>query len=199
MRWWTAVGRSNANGWAQLKRQSKAIRYGTLLAAGALAFLSLEALADPSLPASSVDKEADTVKANGKFEPFKSESKPSTGSVTIGGQTIAYQAIAGTMIVHPKGWDDVPHDPKAEKDQDSSGDEGKNKNPTAEASMFYVAYFKTRRTVRARHLPLQWRSGLRDRVAAHGSLRAAAYRHLDRFAHARGALLARNNASSCSM
>ena len=142
MSWWTAIGRSKANERAHVKAQAKAIRYGTLLAAAALAFLSLEALADPSSPASSVDKEADTAKASGKFEPFRSESKTSTGSVTIGGQTIAYQAVAGTLIVHPKGWDDVPHDPKADKDEASAGNEGEGKNPTAEASMFYVAYFK---------------------------------------------------------
>ncbi|HEY2685173.1 MAG TPA: hypothetical protein VGI93_16760 [Steroidobacteraceae bacterium] len=73
----------------------------------------------------------------GKFEPFKPESKQSTGSVTVGGQAIAYQAIAGTLVIHPKGWDDVPKDPKPDKD---TGDD--SKNPTAEASMFYVAYFK---------------------------------------------------------
>jgi len=43
--------------------------------------------------------------------------------------------------VHPKGWDDVPHDPKADKEVPSPGEEAKN--PTAEASMFYVAYFKS--------------------------------------------------------
>jgi carboxypeptidase C (cathepsin A) len=142
MSWWKAIGRSKANGWAQLKTQSQVIRYGTLLVAAALALLSLEAIADPSSPASSVDKEADSAKASGKFEPFKSESKTSTGSVTVGGQTIAYQAVAGTLIVHPKGWDDVPHDPKADKEDSSPGNEGEGHNPTAEASMFYVAYFK---------------------------------------------------------
>src|SRR6202453_175817 len=139
---WTAIGRSKANGQAQIRSRAKAIRYGTLLAAAALAFLSLEVLADPSVPASSSDKEAETAKAAGKFEPFKSESKTSTGSVTVGGQTIAYQAVAGTLIVHPKGWDDVPHDPKADKEDTSPGNEGESHNPTAEASMFYVAYFK---------------------------------------------------------
>src|SRR6185437_3836886 len=79
----------------------------------------------------------------GKFEPFKSESVSSNGTVTIGGQSIAYQAIAGTLIVHPKDWDDVPRDPKAEHANQAAGEEGgEGKNPTAEASMFYVAYFK---------------------------------------------------------
>jgi len=76
-----------------------------------------------------------------QFEPFKAESKISTGSVTVGGQAIAYQAVAGTLIIHPKGWDDVPHDPRAQKEGSTGGD-GDAKNPTAEASMFYVAYFK---------------------------------------------------------
>ena len=120
---WKAIGRSKANG----QRQANAIRYGTLLAVAAFAFLSVKVLADPPASAGSSDKEssADGAKATGKFEPFKSESKTSTGSVTIGGQTIAYQAIAGTFVVHPKGWDDVPHDPKADKEDSSPAKRGR--------------------------------------------------------------------------
>jgi len=84
-----------------------------------------------------------------KFEPFKIESVSSNGSVTIGGRAIAYQAIACTLIVHPRGWDDVPRDPAAEKSvaererEPGAGEaSGEPPNPTAEASMFYVAYFK---------------------------------------------------------
>jgi carboxypeptidase C (cathepsin A) len=80
---------------------------------------------------------------SGKFEPFKSESKTSNGTVTVGGQAIAYQAIAGTLIVHPKGWDDVPQDPKIDKPDGGPPPEGESRNPSAEASVFYVAYFKT--------------------------------------------------------
>jgi carboxypeptidase C (cathepsin A) len=88
-------------------------------------------------------EKSDGGKDGGKFEPFKSESVSSNGTVTIGGQSIAYQAIAGTLIVHPKDWDDVPRDPKADRGPAAAGDEGgEGKNPTAEASMFYVAYFK---------------------------------------------------------
>ena len=86
--------------------------------------------------------DSDSEKADGeKFQPFKPESVSSTGTVTIGGQAISYQAIAGTLVVHPKDWDDVPRDPKADKGP-GAGDEGEGKNPTAETSMFYVAYFK---------------------------------------------------------
>jgi len=80
----------------------------------------------------------------GKFEPFKPEATASTGTVTIGGQAISYQAIAGTLVVHPKDWDDVPRDPKADKANSAPAVEAADaKNPTAEASMFYVAYFKS--------------------------------------------------------
>jgi carboxypeptidase C (cathepsin A) len=76
-----------------------------------------------------------------KFEPFKPEAVTSTGSVTVEGHAVAYEAVAGTLVVHPRGWDDVPTDPNAGKG--GTGEEGgEAKNPTAEASMFYVAYFK---------------------------------------------------------
>jgi carboxypeptidase C (cathepsin A) len=71
-------------------------------------------------------------------DPFKPEEKLSEGSVTVGGVQIDYTAAAGTLVVHPKGWDDVP--------QPSGDSVGKgapdDKGATAEASMFYVAYFK---------------------------------------------------------
>ncbi len=69
-----------------------------------------------------------------KPEAFKPEQQQSKGSVTIGGKVINYDAFAGTLVVHPKGWDDV-----AQK-----ADDDKSEKPLdAEASMFYVAYFKT--------------------------------------------------------
>jgi len=78
----------------------------------------------------------------GKFEPFKPEATTTTGTVNIGGQPVSYQAIAGTLIVHPKDWDDVARDPKEDKGA-AAGEDGADKNPAAEASMFYVAYFKS--------------------------------------------------------
>jgi carboxypeptidase C (cathepsin A) len=64
---------------------------------------------------------------------FVPEQQSSKGSVTVEGRHIDYDAYAGTIVVHPKDWDDVPQN--APKDED--------KNPRPEASMFYVAYFKT--------------------------------------------------------
>ena len=70
----------------------------------------------------------------------------SDAAVTAGGQHVDYHAVAGTLIVHPKGWDDAA---KTGVDVDKTGDDA---NPTAEASMFYVAYF--RKTVRPEARPI---------------------------------------------
>jgi len=81
---------------------------------------------------------------SGLLEPFKPEAAVSTGTVTIDGKAIAYQAVAGTLIVHPRGWDDVPGDFAAGRDgaRAGGGRGDDKKNPSAVASIFYVAYFK---------------------------------------------------------
>jgi carboxypeptidase C (cathepsin A) len=63
---------------------------------------------------------------------FKPEQQASKGSVTVEGTLINYDAFAGTLVVHPKDWDDVPQnaDPN-------------DKTQPPEASMFYVAYIKS--------------------------------------------------------
>jgi len=67
-----------------------------------------------------------------KPEQFKPKQQQTKGSVTIGGKAIDNDAYAGTLVVHPKGWDHVPQN--ADPDP---------KNKTPEAGMFYVAYFKS--------------------------------------------------------
>ena len=67
-----------------------------------------------------------------KAEQFKPEQQASKGSVTVKGTLINYDAFAGTLVVHPKDWDDVPQN----RDKD-------DKSQPVEASMFYVAYFKS--------------------------------------------------------
>ena len=66
---------------------------------------------------------------------FVPQAVKSYGSVTVAGHKIAYEAVAGTIIVHPKGWDDAapPASGKAAL--------GTSKGPPV-TSMFYVAYFK---------------------------------------------------------
>jgi carboxypeptidase C (cathepsin A) len=82
--------------------------------------------------AQSKDDSAHGKQALAKPEGLKPEQQASRGSVTISGKIIPYDAFAGTIVVHPKGWDDVPQN--ADKD---------DKNLEPEASMFYVAYLKS--------------------------------------------------------
>jgi carboxypeptidase C (cathepsin A) len=67
-----------------------------------------------------------------KVADFKAEQQASKGSVTIGGVAIPYDAYAGTIVVHPKGYDDVV------QNRDPN-----DKSLQAQASIFYVAYFKS--------------------------------------------------------
>src|SRR5208282_4105313 len=67
---------------------------------------------------------------------FKPESATNAGTVTVEGTRVDYDSIAGTLFVHPKGWDD------AAPPDGQSGQDRKSDLLPAEASMFYVAYFK---------------------------------------------------------
>lgn len=104
-----------------------------LLAIG-LAVIAIVVIAATAFRATADDKKPSDKPASfdGKF--FKVEEARSSGTVRTGGAFVAYDAIAGTLIVHAKNWDDVPVPADKKKDEDS--------NPNAEASMFYVAYFK---------------------------------------------------------
>jgi carboxypeptidase C (cathepsin A) len=91
-------------------------------------------------PVDSAKPDASATAAPDKGVLFHPESSTTEGSVTVEGQRIDYRAVAGTIIVHPKGWDDAA---QREKDSDSKDkDLGDGNNPKAEASIFYVAYFK---------------------------------------------------------
>ena len=74
-------------------------------------------------------------------QPLKDYFQPSevrsSGTVTVGGQPIAYDAIAGTLVVHSKDWTDTD---ALDADQDSADKDKKGAKP--EASMFYTAYFR---------------------------------------------------------
>ena len=89
----------------------------------AVVVLSLIATAASAAPQSPV--------AAPHFVPTRTKT---TGAVNIAGHRIEYQAVVGTLVVHPKGWDDSAP-PPGSKDADK-------KNPTAVAAMSYVAYFK---------------------------------------------------------
>lgn len=99
--------------------------------AACAALLSAAAMAaEPAKPAAKPDTAPEKT---GLFSP---ESVASEGSVSVGGQKIDYKAVAGTLVVHPKGWDDTQALSAGTKADD------KGAQPGAEASMFYVAYFK---------------------------------------------------------
>jgi carboxypeptidase C (cathepsin A) len=70
---------------------------------------------------------------------FHASEVTSTGSVTIGGRTTTYQAVAGTLVVHGPGWDDV-----AWREQAAAPNPDKDKEGLPpEASIFYTAYFRS--------------------------------------------------------
>jgi carboxypeptidase C (cathepsin A) len=92
---------------------------------------------------------------------FKPEAVGSDGSVTVRGQAIDYHAVVGTMVVHPKDWDDAPQKPLGDKDGDKDGDKTgtDDHNPTAEAAMSYVAYFKKGAAPAARPIMFLYNGG----------------------------------------
>jgi carboxypeptidase C (cathepsin A) len=130
-------------------------RLSRLVAPTALALFVLgcgsPALADN--PPRDPTKDKGDAKPDAKVDPqlprhFTPEEKVSTGSVTVGKQRIDYKAIAGTLVVHPKGWDDVTARLADADDKTGSGksdgDDGKagHKPISAEASIFFAAYLK---------------------------------------------------------
>jgi carboxypeptidase C (cathepsin A) len=103
------------------------------IACWSMTALLLQSVALPATESSEASKAADAKSAAAAVVHFTPEQQTSKGAVTIEGRRIDYDAYAGTLVVHPKDWDDVPQN--APKDED--------KNPRPEASMFYVAYFKS--------------------------------------------------------
>lgn len=71
---------------------------------------------------------------------FKPDAVTTDGSVSIGGSRVNYTAVAGTLVVHATGWDDVPMAAPDKDDKEAQAEAAQN--PSAEASMFYVAYFR---------------------------------------------------------
>ena len=72
----------------------------------------------------------------------------SSGSVTVRGKKIDYDAVSGTLIVHQEGWDDA-----------SVADGDAAKKDDAKASMFYVAYFKKGAPVATRPIMFVYNGG----------------------------------------
>nr|WP_321983040.1 peptidase S10 [uncultured Lichenicoccus sp.] len=124
------------------------MRPANLLAATCLASAFLSGSAGTGFAA-----DADPAPTGGKAhhsDGQKPDQKPSLqptesltdGSVTIGGARIDYQSAAGTLIVHPKGFDDTASLMKNRDNEEDKSDDSRAADSGAEASMFYVAYFK---------------------------------------------------------
>lgn len=77
---------------------------------------------------------------------FKPEQSETQGSVN----GTDYQAVAGTLVVHAKGWEDTD---ALDKDKDKAAETG------AEASMFYAAYFKKNARIENRPITFLFNGG----------------------------------------
>ncbi len=117
-----------------------------------LAVIAVVVIAATAFRASADDKTSSDKPAvlNGKY--FKVEEAKSSGSVSAAGALVPYDAVTGTLVVHAKDWDDVPT-PADKKDKDDDN------NPTAEASMFYVAYFKKGADAQSRPITFVYNGG----------------------------------------
>jgi len=115
----------------------------------AIASVAISAVAAPlppkGKPAAQEKAVAKPESPGGKY--FKPEASMSHGSVTVEGHGVSYDAVAGMIVVHPRDWDDAAQAVAADT-ATASGDKpaakpaADDKNPDAEAAMFYVAYFK---------------------------------------------------------
>jgi carboxypeptidase C (cathepsin A) len=117
--------------------------------AAAISLTGAAALA--ASPASAHEKSPHASQA-GPAGLFTPRSVQSTGTVSVEGHKIAYEAVAGTIIVHPKGWDD------AAKPQGKKNGIGTRNGPPV-ASMFYVAYFKRGANPRTRPVTFLYNGG----------------------------------------
>jgi carboxypeptidase C (cathepsin A) len=119
----------------------KLIVTALLLATSATSFAAER---QPARKAAHPPKAEGAKKADDSKSPVREFFHPSevrsTGTVAIGGQPIAYDAVAGTLVIHAKDWEDTD---ALEADADKSSKDDKDKSaPKPEASMFYTAYFK---------------------------------------------------------
>jgi hypothetical protein len=143
--------------------------------AGTVLALLVMGCGEPAMAQGPVKDAKDATKAEAKSEPkgdpvlphhFSPEEKVTTGSVTVGRQRIDYRAIAGTLVVHPKGWDDVSERLNTEEEKPAKPPSGEQKEgekgkplAKAEASMFYVAYFKQGAPTESRPITFLYNGG----------------------------------------
>ncbi len=110
------------------------------LAAAALASATLEPAPVAVGAVKVAPVQADQPKAQRRTGPnayFEPTAVNSRGSVRIAGKTIPYRAVAGTLVVHAKDWQDTDW-----LEFNAPGKAGEGDEPKPEAAMFYAAYFR---------------------------------------------------------
>ncbi|MFL6745591.1 MAG: S10 family peptidase [Sphingomicrobium sp.] len=120
------------------------MRFPLLLAVSALAYsIAAPAAAPRQKPRAGHPPRSEAGKKTPPAQPAKAFFHPnevrSTGTVVIGGQPITFDAVAGTLVVHAKDWEDTD---AIEADVDSKAADKDKSGPKPEASMFYTAYFR---------------------------------------------------------
>jgi len=112
------------------------MRKGTRAVVGALIMWGCASIAHAAehAPGDAADPKASDAPESPRY--LKDEKQATSGSITIAGHPMAYQAEAGVLVVHVKDpTDDDPPPPKDERN-------GPPPPQAPEASMSYVAYFR---------------------------------------------------------
>ena len=113
----------------------------TALSCAHLLARAAPAPAPPAPAAPAASKAADAAPGEPKPGDLKPEERTSRGAVTIGGRRIDYTAVAGTLVVRPKGAEDAADAAPGERPE--RPEHGPPPPPNAAAAMSYVAYFAT--------------------------------------------------------
>ena len=130
-----------------------------LIATSSLAFAAPQAPhAKPKAPHPPRTEEANKADSGEPAKAyFHASEVRSSGTVTVGGQPVAYDAVAGAIVVHAKEWEDTD---AAEAAADTTKPADKDKaGPKPEASMFYAAYFKQGAPVASRPITFLFNGG----------------------------------------
>jgi carboxypeptidase C (cathepsin A) len=97
---------------------------------------------------------------------FKDDDTGTDSSVAVEGSSVGYHAIAGTIIIHPKGWDDVTQSTEAEPGPPPNPEtEAAQKAPPpqkdtgARAAMFYLYYARSGERPEARPVTFLFNGG----------------------------------------
>ena len=145
-------------------------RVVVLFAALSLAAATAMAAAPPDKKGK--DKEGDKPEAAGGF--FKPDSSTSSGSVSVEGRRIDYQAVAGTLVVHPKAGTTPPRNPKTATTRTKPSPKTPTiRTPKRRCSTSPISSRAQMPGTRPVTFLYQRRPRLIDRVAAHGRVRPA--------------------------